>query len=144
MPPESFPDPSTGGSVSWKTLLSCEKTATDTFTAGIAVCPPGKLASCPALSPPSFKEDEQPGHLKSHRHTHAEIYHVIGGKGVMGIDGEEYVVERGSVVFIPEDAEHGIRNTGREELVWLYVFAADGFGEVMYRFSEEKNFKAKL
>jgi mannose-6-phosphate isomerase-like protein (cupin superfamily) len=130
MPPESFPDPRTGGIVSWKTLISSDKTATDTFTTDIATCPPSTSTSCP-------------GHLKLHRYTHVEIYHVTASKGVMSIDGKEHEVEKGSVVFIPEDAEHRIRNTGSEELVWLYVFAADGFGDVVYRFSEEEAGKGR-
>jgi oxalate decarboxylase/phosphoglucose isomerase-like protein (cupin superfamily) len=56
------------------------------------------------------------------------------------------------VVFIPGDAEHEAGNTGTEDLVWLYVFAADGFGKIVYRFSDEvgetklrgKEAKAKL
>lgn len=66
----------------------------------------------------------------------------------MSIDGREDVVGKGSLVFIPGDAVHGVRCLGggeggekggnREEegdLVWLYVFAADGFGEIGYRFA---------
>ncbi|KAF2267647.1 RmlC-like cupin [Lojkania enalia] len=126
VPPEGFPDPS-GGDVTWKTLLSTPKTSTDTFTSGIAKCSPGS------------------GHLKAHRHQQAEIYYIIQGRGVVPIDGVEHQVEKGSVIFIPGDAEHGIQNTSQEEdLVWLYVFATDAFEDVVYRFSEEKTPKAKL
>lgn len=51
------------------------------------------------------------------------------------------------MVWIPGDAEHETKNVGEEELVWLYVFAADGFGEVVYRFDElgaERKTRAKL
>lgn len=58
------------------------------------------------------------------------------------IDGTEYVVSKGTVVFIPGDAEHGVRNDGGEPLVWFYVFPTAGFGDVIYRFSHEE--KAKL
>ena len=63
-------------------------------------------------------------------------------------------VKTGDVVFVPSDEEHGIWNGDgngadaveqqssenedeREggELKWLYIFAADGFGEIKYRFS---------
>lgn len=80
--------------------------------------------------------------MKAHRHSHAELYHITSGTGVVTIDGVEHEVRKGSVVFIPGDAEHGIRNIGEEELVWLYVFAADGFGEIIYRF-DEPGFAAK-
>lgn len=105
------------GIVSWKTLISAPKTATDSLTAGVAVCPP------------------QQGHLCPHRHAHAEIYHITSGRGILSIDGEEQIVGAGSVVYIPGNAEHGIRNDDpQEDLKWLYVFAADSFQDVVYRF----------
>ena len=55
----------------------------------------------------------------------------------MQIDGLEYKVEAGSVVYIPGDSKHGIRNECEEDLTWLWVFAADGFGDVVYRWEEE-------
>lgn len=73
--------------------------------------------------------------------------------GIVTIDGTEHEVGRGSVLYIPGDAEHGMKCTGKEEVRWLYVFAVGGFGEVEYRFSEcegaggkgeEKGGRAKL
>jgi len=52
------------------------------------------------------------------------------------IDGIEHEVKKGSMVFIPGDVEHGIKNVGEGNLVWLYAFAADSFGQVVYRFDE--------
>lgn len=114
--PESFPDTSKGV-VSWKTLISAPQTATDSLTVGIASCPP------------------QEGHLCPHRHTEAEVYHIISGRGIIKIDDYEQEVAAGSVVFIPGNAEHGIRNEDpQEELKWLYVFGTDSFQDVKYRF----------
>lgn len=162
MAPEGFPDPSIGGNVTWKTLVSNEKTETDTFTVGVATCHPGRVVACPTsssgedtgASTPSLHSPESlgdAGFLKLHRHTHAEMYHVVSGTGIVCIDGQEFEVRQGSVVFIPGDAEHGIFNAGKEDLVWLYAFAAGGFGEIVYRFSEQggsrkggKDVKAKL
>ena len=78
------------------------------------------------------------------------MYYVISGQGLVSVEGNKYVVRKGSVVFIPGDAEHGVCNTGVGDLVWLYIFAASGFGEIVYQFSEqkstqtEKELKAKL
>lgn len=128
LPEDRFPDPTTGGNVSWKTLLSSPRTPTNTLTSGLARCPP------------------RGGQLKCHRHAHAELYHLVRGRGVVTIDGEESEVAAGDVVFIPGDAEHGIRNEEEEEeLVWLYVFAADAFEEVVYRFGDGRRAgRAKL
>jgi mannose-6-phosphate isomerase-like protein (cupin superfamily) len=129
---ESFPDTSVGGTLTWKTLISKPETETDTFTVGIATCKPGVDISRPASSKKTL-----PGHLKLHRHTHAEIYHITAGRGIVTVDGKEHEVGKGSVVFIPGNAEHGIRCVGDEEVKWLYVFAADGFGDIGYRFDED-------
>ncbi|KAF2466759.1 RmlC-like cupin [Lindgomyces ingoldianus] len=125
-PVEGFSD-STGGNVTWKTLFSSPNSPTNTFTTGIARCNP------------------KGGYLQLHRHKQAEIYHVTHGHGIVSIEGVEYPVEKGTVLFIPGDAEHGIRNTNeREELVWLYVFATDKFEDVVYRFKKDGNLKSKL
>ncbi|KAF1973562.1 RmlC-like cupin [Bimuria novae-zelandiae CBS 107.79] len=126
MPEEGFSEAATRGDVTWKTLLSSSRTLSDTLTSGLARCAP------------------RGGHLKCHRHTHPEVYHVVQGRGIVTVDGEEKEVGRGSVVFIPGNAEHGIRNEDDEDdLVWLYVFAVDTFEEVVYRFGEGGT-KAKL
>jgi mannose-6-phosphate isomerase-like protein (cupin superfamily) len=129
---ESFADNIGGGTLTWQTLISEPETETDTFTVGIATCKPGADNSCPASS-----KEALPGHLKLHRHTHAEIYHVMAGRGIVTIDGKEYEVGKASVVFIPGNVEHGIRCIGDEDVKWLYVFAADGFGDIGYRFDED-------
>ncbi|BCS29834.1 cupin domain-containing protein [Aspergillus puulaauensis] len=123
-PAESFPTPS-NGHVTWRTLLSTPQTPSSDMCAGLATCPP------------------RTGFLACHRHTQAEIYYITSGSGVVVIDGSEYVVSKGAVVFIPGDAEHGVRNEGGEPLVWFYVFPTAGFGDVVYRFSHEDK-KAKL
>ncbi|CAD0082625.1 unnamed protein product [Aureobasidium vineae] len=114
---ESFSDKSRGD-VTWHTLLSSDKTSSQDMSAGIA--------SCPANT----------GYLAHHRHTQSEIYYVISGKGEVTVDGKVHAVAGGSTVFIPGDAEHGIRNTGEQGLKWFYVFPTASFGDVEYRFSE--------
>jgi glyoxylate utilization-related uncharacterized protein len=83
-----------------------------------------------------------------HRHKHAEVYYILDGGGTMQVGSNVYEVRKGDVVYVPGGEEHGIWN-GRgngnggieddggpeNELKFLYVFAADGFGQVKYRFS---------
>ncbi|KIW62035.1 hypothetical protein PV05_02088 [Exophiala xenobiotica] len=122
--PETFPNDNNAsapspsrGDLTWQTLFSSSTTPTNSLTAGLATCPP------------------RTGHLCAHRHEQAEIYYVTEGRGVVTIDGVESEVRQGSAVFIPGNAEHGIRNVGDGELKWFYVFAADKFEDVVYRFS---------
>lgn len=121
--PESFPDQSCG-IVTWHTLFSQPTTPTSDLSAGVATCPP------------------KTGHLCAHRHTQAEIYYIVEGDGEVTIDGVKSPVTKGSVVFIPSDAEHAVVNTGPRELRWFYVFPTGAFGDVVYRFTKDE--KAKL
>lgn len=122
-PPESFPDLSYG-IVTWHTLFSQPATPTSDLSAGVAVCPP------------------KTGHLCPHRHKQAEIYYITDGNGEVTIDGVKSQVTKGSAVFIPSDAEHGIVNTGATDLRWFYVFPTSAFGDVIYRFTKDE--RAKL
>ncbi|MGY1712212.1 cupin domain-containing protein [Geodermatophilus sp. SYSU D00758] len=70
------------------------------------------------------------------RPTQAEVYHLVEGGGVVVLDGVEHPVAAGSAVFIPGDAEHGIRNTGDGPLRFVYAFATDSIDDVVYRFSD--------
>ncbi|OOQ82404.1 cupin domain-containing protein [Penicillium brasilianum] len=124
-PPESFPTPA-NGTLTWHTLISQPHTPTSDLSAGIAVCPP------------------RTGHLCPHRHSQAEIYHILEGEGEVTIDGVASKVNAGSTVFIPGNAEHGIVNTGSGDLRWFYVFSTGAFGDVVYRFSGKGSALAKL
>ena len=72
--------------------------------------------------------------LKLHRHAQPEIYYVAEGAGAVTIDGVETAVYAGCAVFIPGDAEHGVCNAADTVLRIFYVFPADRFSDVIYRF----------
>jgi quercetin dioxygenase-like cupin family protein len=114
---ETWPDALTEqcGPVLWKTLLSGDRTSTDTLTLGIATLAPGDV-------------------LHEHRHEQVELYLVLEGTGEVTIDGGARAVGRGTAVFLPGGARHGIRNTGASELRFAYVFATDSFSDVEYDF----------
>jgi quercetin dioxygenase-like cupin family protein len=116
LPRDGWDDP-IKGRIGWRTLFGGGATATDSLTAGVA-------------------EVESGGWLGLHRHKPAEIYYVLEGNGVVTLDGQEHAVGPGSAVFIPGDAEHGIRNTGEKALTLFYAFAVDSFEDVEYRFSK--------
>lgn len=125
-PPESFPDPSSHGSVTWHTLFSHPQTPSSDLSAGIAVCPRNSGNLCP------------------HRHEQAEIYYIIEGEGEVTVDDVTQRVGKGSSVFIPSNARHGIVNVGEGDLRLFYVFPTGSFGDVVYRFEDEGMAKAKL
>lgn len=121
--PETWDHPDRG-LISFRTLLGEDENEASTFTAGSAEVPPN-------------------GWLAPHRHDPAEVYLVTSGRGTVTIDGTEYPVAEGSVVFIPSRAEHGIRNDGDHPLHFSYVFAVKSFSDVVYEFSAD-NGKADI
>ena len=102
------------GQVSWKELLGDPAEGAD-MVMGVARLRPGET-------------------LEAHRHAQPETYFMLAGHGVVTIDGASHHIDAGTLVFIPGDAEHGIRNEKDEELQFLYAFAVADFGEVVYRF----------
>ncbi len=113
MPEERWDDGR--GTLSFRTLFGGDG-LTSSLVTGIAELPPG-------------------GFLAPHRHTPAETYYLLAGRGVVMIDGKEAEVGAGSCVLIPGDAEHGIRAAGGEPLRFFYAIAAGSFDEVEYRFT---------
>ena len=61
---------------------------------------------------------------------------IVEGTGILTLDGVEQVVTAGSAVFIPGNAEHGLRNESGSGLKLFYVFPTDRFADVVYRFPE--------
>lgn len=108
-----------GGRTRWKTLLSADRTPTEAMTVGITEIEPG-----------------QANEIFLHQHAQPEVYYILAGHGVVQISGEEYDLQPGSLVFIPGDAPHGLRNTGNEVLRLLYVFAVDSLDQVVYKLPE--------
>jgi mannose-6-phosphate isomerase-like protein (cupin superfamily) len=116
-PRETWDDP-VRDSVSWYTLFSSDITPTDSMCAGIAQVEPGG------------------GSRKLHRHEQPEIYLILEGTGILMLDGKESAVTAGTAVFIPGNAEHGLRNESDADLKLFYVFPTGRFGDVVYQFLE--------
>ncbi len=114
---ERWDDP-VRGDVSFRVLFSADRTPTSSLYTGPTKFAPG-------------------GWLGLHRHTQAEVHHLVEGSGVLVLDGVEHPVAAGSAVSIPGDAEHGIRNTGEGTLRFVYAFATDAIDDVVHRFSAD-------
>ena len=104
-------------SVTWRTLLSGDRTPTESLTLGVADVEP-----IGATEP------------RVHHHAQAEVYYVLSGEGIVRVGDRDHPLRTGTTVFIPGNVEHGAIATGTETLRILYVFAADSFSEVEYVF----------
>jgi mannose-6-phosphate isomerase-like protein (cupin superfamily) len=112
---EGWDDPGRGNAT-WFTLFSSDRTPTTAMSAGLMDIPPNG------------------GGLEPHRHQQAEIYFVHEGTGLLTVDGVETQLTTGMSAFIPGDAEHSLRNHAPSVLKIFYVFPADSFADVIYRF----------
>lgn len=108
----------TSGSVRWRTLISGDRTPTESVTIGVAELEPGESS-----------------HFRPHRHAHAEVYYILAGEGTVFVSGSEHLVRPGTTVFIPGGVEHGALNTGTGLLRLLYVFPSDSFSDIEYEFT---------
>jgi quercetin dioxygenase-like cupin family protein len=59
------------------------------------------------------------GHSPRHRHDYEHEIFILEGRGTALDAGQEKEIEPGSFLFIPPQAEHQLRNTGRSTLKFL-------------------------
>jgi quercetin dioxygenase-like cupin family protein len=106
-----------GAGLSWRTLISADRTPTRELSGGVCEILPG-------------------GALVLHRHPTLELYYFLEGEGVVRLGDQERKVRPGTTVSIPADVPHGIRNTGGSTLKLFYVFPVDSFDTVEYTMLE--------
>ena len=58
-----------------------------------------------------------------HHKVTEEIYYILNGTAEMTLNSDTQVVGPGDAIAIPPNARHTIKNTGREELVFLCTCA---------------------
>jgi mannose-6-phosphate isomerase-like protein (cupin superfamily) len=61
-------------------------------------------------------------------------HHVLTGRGLLVVAGEEHLVSAGATVYIPGNNEHEIRNIDDSVLRFFYVLDAGTMAEVSYEF----------
>src|SRR5512140_1077296 len=86
---EGWDDP-VRGVVTWRTLLSADRTPTDSLTMGVA----------------EMREADDVD-VRLHRHAQSEAYYILSGRGVLRIEDVDYPLGPGVTAFIPGGALHG-------------------------------------
>jgi mannose-6-phosphate isomerase-like protein (cupin superfamily) len=74
-----------------------------------------------------FAEITPGGNLTLHYHLPAEIYVITNGTGILNKSGELETFKKGDVVYIAENAEHTLKNNGKETLEFYWIFLTDRF-----------------
>ena len=67
----------------------------------------------------TWVEGEPESEQYRHSHDADQVYVIVTGTGVMHVDGEEQEVGAGTLVFVPRNALHSIRNHSSEKLVFV-------------------------
>ena len=61
-------------------------------------------------------------YVELHKHkVQEQVYHVLGGEGLMVIAGNRRVVRKHDVIYLLPGVEHSIENTGLVDLVFIVV-----------------------
>lgn len=102
----------------WKILIGDGKSNTKGLTFGIFEVPQGQS-------------------LEPHYHVDHEIYYIQQGKGDMLIDKKITAVGSGSVIYIPGNVAHGIRNTSEQRLILMWMFPNDTWNEIKYQMVDQ-------
>ena len=78
------------------------------------------FATTPNLRIVFRKRALKPGAAIGYHEQHEdEIYYVISGRGVMTVDGKPFDVGPGAAVLTRPGSSHGLKQSGREDLVIL-------------------------
>lgn len=59
-------------------------------------------------------------------HTEDEVYYVISGRGAIDVDGRDYPVSPGSVVYVPAAVPHHFHRVTEDLEVLVFFAPAEG------------------
>ena len=102
------------GDLRWKFLVDSTEMDSHGLSAGVIEVPVG-------------------GELGLHHHHPQEIYIIRAGQGLLlKAGGAIEELRKDSVVYIPQNEKHGLRNTGDAALEVLWIFPTDCWEEIEY------------
>lgn len=56
-----------------------------------------------------------------HQLSHSETYYILEGFGEIYVDGKMQTIEKGDIVYVPENAEQFVKNKGAVNLIFLCI-----------------------
>ncbi|MFA5576580.1 MAG: cupin domain-containing protein [Tissierellaceae bacterium] len=71
-------------------------------------------------------EVEVDGFTPKHNHPWPHINYIIGGKGILHINGEDNEIKAGSFAYVPSNLDHQFRNIGDEKLEFVCIVPEEG------------------
>lgn len=66
------------------------------------------------------------GHSPRHSHSWPHIVYVTAGKGALFLEGEENLLENGSVAFVPGGSDHQFLNRGENNFSFICIVPEEG------------------
>ena len=106
------------GKFRWKYMADSTQMKSHGLSCGVLVLPPGEA-------------------LPLHYHSPQEIYVIRRGEGLLLSSLNTRKVCKDSFVYIPQNLEHGLKNTGKKDLELLWIFPTDCWEEVEYVFKKQ-------
>ena len=106
------------GKFKWKFMADSTQMKSHGLSCGVLVLPPGE-------------------ELPLHYHSPQEIYIIRQGEGLLLSSLNTRKVCKDSFVYIPQNFEHGLKNTGKKDLELLWIFPNDCWEEVEYIFKKQ-------
>ena len=106
------------GKFRWKYMADSTQMKSHGLSCGVLVLPPGEV-------------------LPLHYHSPQEIYIIRRGEGLLLSSLHTRKVFKDSFVYIPQNFEHGLKNTGKKDLELRWIFPTDCWEEVEYVFKKQ-------
>ena len=66
------------------------------------------------------------GQVPAHDHVQEEVYYVLQGDGEIEIEGEVKAIREGEAVYVPSGSKHNLRNPGKKDMTFLFVYSPAG------------------
>ena len=66
------------------------------------------------------------GQVPAHEHVQEEVYYVLRGEGEIEIQGETHAFREGEAVYVPSGLKHNLRNPGKADMTFIFVYSPAG------------------